>query len=1396
MAEYRIGIDIGSVTIGVAVIKDGELISTSYKFHRGDFKKALQDILGDLDLTEAKVAFTGRGTKFLPYSQGLDDIIAIVEGVKWVIHEPPSSVLMVGGESFLLIELNADGTYKCHEINTDCASGTGLFLEQQATRLGLGVIEFSEMAAACTEIAPTVATRCAVFAKTDLISRQQEGHSVASIAAGLCDGVAQTIVDTVIKAKELHGKLCLVGGVALNKRVVLSLEKLLGKKIEVLSHPELIPAIGAALQAEKVMEVQSLVAALTTSLPQDTPLNPPLCLSLSSYPSFEKSLAFEEEEIEVTLYERLLPGKTYRVYLGLDIGSTSTKLVVSEGEKMLIGIYTYTKSAPVQVTQKLLETLSRLEDKFGIRFHWLGAGTTGSGRQLVGKLLQTDLIINEITAHARAAFHLDPEVDTVIEIGGQDSKFIRLQRGAVVQSIMNYICAAGTGSFIEEQAKKLAVPLRDYADRAMGRRGPIISDRCTVYMERDLSRLLSEGWEKEELLASVLHSIRDNYLARVVGQAKIGRNICFQGATAKNKALVAAFEVALGKPIQVSPYCHLAGAYGVCLLLHEKSIPKTDFFGLNFSSLTFEQKTEVCELCRNHCKITLVKAGEAKAAWGFMCGREYEDKEYKEKRLPFESIASVHRKCFCLPAGNPPKKRPGRRKPTRKPVIGIPNALPLVEFLPLWQSFFDRLGVKVVVSSQDKELLRRGKNVAQAEFCAPIQTAHGHVHRLLKQDVDAIFFPIMLHGEKEGNGREYNFFCYYTCHLPIVLENSPVFKEEKKILSPLLNFQEDEEKIADSIHHSLREIFPFSRNSVRQSFRRSLEDFHLAQAELKKRGEEILAQVEKENTFAIVLIGRPYNIFDASLSQNMPDLIQKYGYRVLTQDMFNFDGNSTSAAQEYLERAHWYYGKKVLKAAGLAASHPRLFPVYITNFRCSPDAFLISYFKEILERQGKPYLVLQLDELSSDVGYQTRIEAALESFRNWGQKGIQRGRPFAFIPLTKEKTLILPHLEDVLTKFAEAVLKSHGYDALVAEETPESILLGMRMVGGGECAPVAALLGSIVQTAKNHGLKPDQTAALIPTSFWACNFPQIPLAIKTGLKNAGLEGLEIFTTEVAGQKLPIRLNYALYKGYIVGSLLHQMAAKLRPYEIVEGETERRKWAGVEKIRQAILNKHNLLKTFEEVIRDFSSIRVSRSDGKRPLLVIFGDLYVVCNWIFNFELEKAIEKAGGEVLPPSFADMGHFGHLNQIEWMARNNSYLPSAEVRALNAFIRHQDLKFRRAAKPVLGRTYPLFNRRLLKEVRRVGIPAELEGETALNLARIFYYWKHIRPDAFVHINPLYCCPGVVTTALARWAEEKLGVPIIHLFYDGISNPNESLRPYIHYLREKKMKSRPTSILT
>ncbi len=1378
--DLKVGVDIGAVSIGLAALSGDQLVAKDYRFHHGDIRGTLAAMLAESGILRARLALTGRGARAFPAVRRVHDVVAAVEGARRVSEKPPGGILLVGGEAVMLIRLNGDGSYAAHEINTDCASGTGVFLDQQAARLGMSIEELSALAAGFDGVPPSIATRCAVFAKTDLVHSQQRGHSPAAIAAGLADGVARSLADALIKDGASLGCLVMAGGVALNRRVAAALEKIIGIEVEVLRPAEVVPAIGAASLANDPIELPGLLADDGRASGDEAPLNPELVLKRSEYPRFDGPRVRREGDVEIAIYEDLAPGRTYPVFLGLDIGSTSTKLALTRDSGVLLGLYTYTRSEAVQAVQRLFKALAELEYRHRVKFECRGAGTTGSGRQLVGRLVRADLVINEITAHARAACALDPQVDTIIEIGGQDSKFIRVQDGAVVQAIMNYICAAGTGSFIEEQAERLDVALDDYAALAMGRRGPVISDRCTVHMERDLSRLLAEGWPKEELLASVLHSVRDNYLMRVVGQAQVGSRICFQGATARNKALVAAFEVALGRSIRVSPYCHLAGAIGVCLRLQDSPPKETGFVGWRFAEAPVDQRSEECRLCRNRCTITIIGAGNERAAWGFQCGREYEDEAYKEKVLPFEPVRKTFDRIFR------PEDAPGSSRPLRSQKIGLPNALPMVEFLPFWKDFFGRLGFSALVSPQEKGILKKGKIAARAEFCSPILLAHGHVEWLFENGADFVFFPILLQGPRTESDEGRNFFCYYTSYAPVLLRDLDAGESVRRVFHPVVDFAAGAEKVCRSLFSSLGRRLGLSLADIRRAFLASWENFLERRRALEAHGRRLLTDLERENAMAVVLLGRPYNLLDPSLNQGIPEMIQQRGIRVLTQDMLGPESSGAGVTGYLQGQVHWHYGKKILRAVEAVLANPRLFPVYVTNFRCSPDSFLMTYFREFMEAGAKPYLILQLDELSSEVGYQTRVEAGLESFRNWRRRTAAASPVLGFVPLTRDKTWILPHLDERAVPLAQAALQRLGYESVIAEETPETIVKGLKLVCGGECVPTGAVLGSIVETVKKLGLRPDRTAALIPSSIVSCNFPQIPLALQIGLKKAGLDEVKVFTTGATGWSLPGKLEFLLLQIYTVSGLLNRITARIRPYEAVPGESDEVRRLGMEKLCRAILDRRSLLESFREVVGDFSGIRRFHEGDDRPRLAVLGDLYVVDNPTFNHDVERAIERAGGEAIPASFMEINDFTALNKIDKYLKARDYRGAAEARAMYLLLKYHQKRFGDVAGGLLGEGNGGGRGPLMSEVRRLGIPPELEGETAQNVFKILHSLRYHQPDAFVHINPLFCCPGVVSTALFRRLEERTGVPCIHLFYDGIHSPNDDLEPHIHYLKNKR----------
>ena len=505
-----LGIDVGSVAISLALLNHKkEIIETAYDFHEGRIAAKLTEMLSDFNLKEISgIATTTSTPSFIKSTEVYDSRVSYITAVK-ALHEKAGSVLIVGGEKFGLVLFDENQQYRKFKSNSSCAAGTGSFLDQQTRRLNRkNIAEFSKLACSNTGDFPKIASRCSVFAKTDLIHAQQEGYKLSEICDGLCYGLAKNIVDTLFNNSKINIPMIFAGGVSLNGAVAKHIENLTGIKPIVGNNSNLYGAIGAALNLinDKTeiadFEFNSIGDIVSEDVKEKKYFYKPLTLELSDYPDFSScekynfsSEIFENvSQVEVDIYTRLNKSK-YSTFIGIDIGSTSTKAILLDNDKnVLAGFYTRTSGQPVTAIRSIFESIQNIIDKKKIELNILGVGTTGSGRKFIGKIIGADIIPDEISAHARAALELDSEVDTIIEIGGQDAKFTTLSNGSVTFSIMNNVCAAGTGSFIEEQAKKLGVSLTEYSERAANTTAPMASDRCTVFMERDLNHYINENY--------------------------------------------------------------------------------------------------------------------------------------------------------------------------------------------------------------------------------------------------------------------------------------------------------------------------------------------------------------------------------------------------------------------------------------------------------------------------------------------------------------------------------------------------------------------------------------------------------------------------------------------------------------------------------------------------------------------------------------------------------------------------------------------------------------------------------------------------------------------------------------------------------------------------------------
>ncbi|MCK5809045.1 hypothetical protein KAH37_08685, partial [bacterium] len=1219
MSSNRFGVDIGTTYYTLAS-SDGSIVEQGK--HGGEIPQLIGRIIGSLPL-DATLAFTGKGLSSLS-EESLEEIIpesvAIVRAIRAMEFGDSSLRIIDVGASSLTMYSISDGVVNDIATNTLCAAGTGLFLEEQAERLGFDLTQTTALA---IDDPPVVASRCTVFAKSDLIHHQQEGRNKIELWAGLCRALARSAVSTLFKGADPVGPIVFVGGVSRNLEVLRWLRS---------DNPEaewIIPensfgitAIGAAtMRGESIEQLKRR----TISVQKESSKMPELILKKSTFPEFPP-VEVDEFGTEVRV-NGTLP-ELFSVSLGMDIGSTSTKIAaidVSTGEP-LFDLYRKTAGDPVGSSKTLFKSMYKVvgDRKMAV----VAFGTTGSGRKIVGHIFGADSIINEITAHGTATGHYHPEVETIFEIGGQDAKYIRLEQGMVRDVNMNYVCAAGTGSFIEEQARKLDIPLFDIGDVTEGIAPPRTSDRCTVFMEQDLRSLLKQGYQKEEALSSVLFSIVQNYLTRVVGNRKISKDkIFFQGATARNRGLVAAFENLLDVEVVVSPYCHIMGGIGAALLaLEDIEERETSFIGRKAQDLSVETTASVCKLCNNLCRITNVTRDDGKQfSWGYMCGREPEEQVRKE--LP--GVVAYRQRDAIKREMN---RQPVVKKDEKPQTIYMPNALGAFSLFPLWREFFAELGARLLLSSSYstpsvKELSR---SYSTADSCFPMKLSIGHTADVLEKGFP-VFQPAYI-AEEDKTSTAISYYCPYVQSSPAVIRSALRRNniDTNPLLAPVIDLRLPDKRNGEALYDVLKEIFPHSKKVMTKAFSQALSTYRTFEKRVQEAGEKLIKTIPSSKTPLFVLLGRPYNIYDRGINLNIPETIAQMGYHVLPVDMLDL-------ALEDLEKTdyhnlYWYYGQRIIAAMRRIRKLDHVYPIYLTNFNCGPDSFILNYAER--ESTGKPYLALELDEHDSDGGYRTRLEAFIDVVKQYEKHNLGRGLsalPTRY-PVTKKPdlnnaTIWVPSMHQAGTPLFAAAFRGFGFDAkpLPLEDTV-SLNRGKKELRGAECMPMALTLGSFLDNVED---KKGRHILFMPTAEGPCRFGQYSLLDNyIGEHQSGPE-LELLSPSSVNsyQGLPEDLRRYFMHTMLCADITLKLANKVRPYEKSKGDTDTVFDESLEQLVAVLEKKQDPRDTLGKIHDRFASI--GRYSGKKPLVGIVGEIYVRCNPFANDNLIKAIEEGGGE-----------------------------------------------------------------------------------------------------------------------------------------------------------------------
>jgi predicted CoA-substrate-specific enzyme activase len=957
----------------------------------------LLDVLGPISVTHAAV--TGSGGELVTTTLGAstcNEFQACARATDF-LHRRTRSVFEIGGEASRYLRLEPDPltgalAIRDYGMNGDCAAGTGGFLDQQASRLKFRVEEIGNTVGEARRAAQ-IAGRCSVFAKSDMIHAQQKGFAPAEVLRGLCNAVAENFKTAVVRGRKPEPPIAFVGGVAANRAVVAGLREAFALAEDDLFVPEAAEcfgAVGAALLAEESGDLGH--SALTERLAR-------LHRAAQQRPRFATWAPLSLEHVtllrdRIRPYRRPASEKAVDAYLGIDVGSVGTKLVALDEQGHVIhDIFTRTEGRPIAVVARCLR---ELEQAIGGWTRIRAVGTTGSGRELIGELVGADSINDEITAHKTGATLIGDRLlgrrpDTIFEIGGQDSKFIRLEaegngsaETVVVDFTMNEACAAGTGSFLEERAEELGVAIEDeFAALALSSRAPLrLGERCTVFMERDVNSALQRGAKREDIIAGLAYSVVQNYLNRVVRGRSLGSCIFFQGGTAYNDAVAAAFTALCGQQIIVPPHNAVLGAIGAALLARDRVAGTgraTRFRGFDLDRIEYELREFTCKGCGNRCAIQEFTVEGEKTYWGDKCSERFRKRAKVDREPTVPDLVELRRELLLADgedggSGDEPGNgdEPGV-------TIGIPLAMYAFDYLPLWRGFFRECGFRVLLSGEtNREIVRRAHDSVVAEPCFPIMVAHGHVASLAEQGADYIWLPNLLNAPTRFPERE-SHVCPWGQTLPYVVRQAPSFRElRERILCPTLRLREGSQELRERLVETVRPL-----GTKRSVAERALEIAQQAQRRFeetyRRAGREALAALVESGEPGLVIVGRPYNIHDPGVSLSVARKLRDlYGANVLPIDALELDDVDIGDVHDNM---YWEYGRKILAAGKIVARHPNLHIIYVTNFKCGPDSFIKSYLRGITQR---PFLTLQFDGHSNDAGMMTRCEAYLDS------KGILR----------------------------------------------------------------------------------------------------------------------------------------------------------------------------------------------------------------------------------------------------------------------------------------------------------------------------------------------------------------------------------------------------------------------
>ena len=1249
-SEYRLGIDIGSTTVKIAIIdKENNILFSDYERHYANIQETLASLLSkakdELGTITLHPVITGSGGLTLanhlavPFTQ---EVVAVSTALS--DYAPHTDVAIeLGGEDAKIIYFTNGVDQRMNGI---CAGGTGSFIDQMASLLQTDATGLNEYAKNYQAIYP-IAARCGVFAKSDIQPLINEGATKEDLAASIFQAVVNQTISGLACGKPIKGNVAFLGGplhfLSELKNTFIRTLNLGPENIIAPEHSHLFAAVGSAMTAknEVSVNIDELITKLNNKIKMDFEVErmEPLFANEDDYKKFRKrhdSHCVVKSSLE--FYEG-------NCFLGIDAGSTTTKVaVVSEEGTLLYSFYSSNNGSPLATSLKAIKDIySKLPKNARI----VRSCSTGYGEALIKAALMLDEGEVETVSHYYAAAFFDPAVDCILDIGGQDMKCIKIKNSTVDSVQLNEACSSGCGSFIETFAKSLNYSVENFAKEALFAPHPIdLGTRCTVFMNSKVKQAQKEGASVADISAGLAYSVIKNALYKVIkisDPKDLGKRIVVQGGTFYNDAVLRSLEKITGVEVVRPDIAGIMGAFGAALIARERYDGQTESSMLTIekiNELTYETRMARCKGCTNSCLLTINKfSGGRQFISGNRCERGI-GKEKNKDNVP-NLFEFKNKRLFSY--------EPLEITQAPRGIVGIPKVLNMYENYPFWFTFFTKLGFRVILSPESsRKIYELGiESIPSESECYPAKIAHGHVTWLIRQGVKFIFYPCIPYERMEIKGTNNHYNCPIVTSYAENIKNNVEELKENDILfmNPFFSF-ENEKILAKRLVAEIGKQFNIPSKEVTDACHAAWDEMDACRKDVMKKGEETIKYLEETGRHAIVLAGRPYHV-DPEINHGIPELINSYGIAVLTEDSISHLGK---VERPLIVMDQWMYHSRLYAAASYIKEKNNIDLIQLNSFGCGLDAVTTDAVNDILSSAGKIYTVLKIDEVNNLGAARIRIRSLISAIKVREQKNYVRkieSNAYVRTEFTPEMrdskyTILCPQMSPIHFDLVQPALNSCGYNFVVLDTVSKSSVdVGLKYVNNDACYPSLIVTGQLMEAILSGKYDLTKTAVVITQTGGGCRASNYIGFIRRALNKAGYPNLPVISLSVQGLESNSGFTYSatMLKKTVMalqyGDVFMNVLYRTRPYEAVPGSANalHEKWKKIviEQLSKPKVSMREFNKTLKQIIKDFDELPVL--DIKKPRVGIVGEILVKFLPAANNYLVDLLEKEGAEAVVP-------------------------------------------------------------------------------------------------------------------------------------------------------------------